>query len=97
MVATVENVSQSPLAIHVKGAVVRIESGAQAVIDDAKSFAKAAKLFIDANELRFIGGVDCADRKQSKKQAKATEPDKTVTTDSNPAGAANQEPEETKE
>lgn len=90
--ATVENVSQSPIVLRVNGAFVRIEAGVKLVVDDIKSFAKAVQFYVDAGELALEGFGKSASKQVQPAKSKPEEA--TGSHDEKPANSANGEPEE---
>lgn len=51
--ATVENISQSPIALRVKGVYLRVDPGKQLEIDDDEAM-KRASMFVEAGELKVV-------------------------------------------
>lgn len=90
--ATVENLSQSPIVLRVDGAFVRIEAGAKHVVNDVKAFAKAVRFYAEAGELALEGFGKSAPKPVVPVEP---EPEKTpAKPETTPADAETQEPEE---
>lgn len=94
--ATVENLSQSPIVLRVDGAFVRIEAGAKLVVNDVKAFAKAVRFYAEAGELALEGFGKSAPKPvvvtaEPEPEETPAEPETTS------AEVADQEPEEVKE